>query len=352
MKYDNYLRKYISRILHQTIVQVTGGVGFIITAISEILFPGQLIRWVFYLILLSLCIVVAGYSVYIEVINENNLEIKRLSEEVALSKRKIQEIEDKQPKIEIGVSSDGYQFEKEAKLGINPLPDEPHYDELIDEKRKELLNKRLKQIEENKLTYIVQLLMPINEKYEEDVEKYLIKYREYLDNIYYRSIINDRAKFINIYVSNRGLYPINDLTIEINIPQICHINNPEIEKLIRLVYKNERILPKEPDIFINPINYEPINYSEFETGSPIIDSIANKFVNTTGPEMIERGDDVLAIYKANKLIQYLTEKGFSPFLLWLGNIEETTILEFKCVIFAEEAQKPITTSFNIQIDLI
>jgi hypothetical protein len=194
----------------------------------------------------------------------------------------------------------------------------------------------------------------LNLKYLDDVEKYLLEYRKYLENNYYSLIVKDRSKFIYIYANNLGLFPLNNLTIEIDIPKDLSLNDPEHTEIIKSALKESKgiQIPKEPDIFKNMFDFEVPNFSEYRMDSLGRESIVNVIENTFGPEIIERDGHILAIYKAKKIIQNLPERNFSPIFLWLGNIEESIDLEFKCKIFAEEIQRPITTSFIIDIKLV
>ena len=98
MKPKNNVVDYINRLIHHTLVQVTGGLGFILTAILELVFPGKIIKWIFYLIILGVGLLVGGYQVFLDIIKERKDEdYLSLQGEIKSLQQKLRELELKQP---------------------------------------------------------------------------------------------------------------------------------------------------------------------------------------------------------------------------------------------------------------
>jgi len=353
MKKENYIRDYISKILHKTIFLVTGGLGFVITAILEILFPGQIIKWVFYIIIVAVCIIAASYQVYIEIIENNHLELQKQSVEIEGLLHEIQELNDKTPRIEIGIYDINSSDNNEVMLIISSLLEEPQYEELLNEKRKILLDKYEDEFKEYEIIGRIQSIFPKNETYTEDVEKYLLEYRDYLEKDYFSSIVKDRARKLFLYINNIGQYPINNLTIEIEIPVEFTLDDSKMEDIVKLIVEDQftNTFPKEPSVFMDFGIRQTPYFPGIGIETPELESFHTIFDNTSGPEICKREKQTLAIYKIKKLVPKLPERELSPILLWLGNIDTSSSYIFNCTVFAEEIQIPITTSFTLGIEI-
>ena len=72
MKTKHHLTEYLSRLINQTLVQVTGGLGLFLTIFSELIFPGMIIKWIFYLILLTIGLLICSYKVFFDLVKESN----------------------------------------------------------------------------------------------------------------------------------------------------------------------------------------------------------------------------------------------------------------------------------------
>jgi hypothetical protein len=347
MKPKNLLRDYITRLVHQTLVQVTGGLGFVLTAAMELLFPGVLIKWLAYLVLLLAGLIVGGYQVFAELLEEQEKERADLILAVRNLENKLNEFENRQPLIVFGFQDESGQLKQRLKIKLEKLPSEPSFDIAIEKKRSELLAKKEKALREHSSTAkgIAESLFKVNPKFDQEVEKYLVRFRKYLIHKHEQEIISDRTKWVKFVTENRGLYPANNVTIELRMPRTFSYPKEELSLKIWLStqsdseYKLEP--PDEPELLLNTFKINIPNYLPDSTLYDVPNSIFEMVSNTRGPEIVEREGFNYATYHIKKLIQNRPETDLSSLLLWLRDISQSTTWEIDINIYAEELFHPI-----------
>ncbi len=142
MKPRSLIRDYMSRLIHQALVQVTGGLGFLLTVFMELALPGVIIKWVFYLIILVAGLVAGGYQVFVDIVKEHERGASELKDKIASLERKLQDLELRQPNVLVGIQDRNQLLVQRIQLQLQPLPPRPAIDDLVAQRRDELLAKR------------------------------------------------------------------------------------------------------------------------------------------------------------------------------------------------------------------
>jgi hypothetical protein len=348
MKTSHILGNYISRLFHQTLVQVTGGLGFLVTAILELAFPGQIIKWVAYLILLISGLVVGGYQVFTDLLKEHNAETGKLQAKIDALGKKLHDLEHGQPQIIVGAQDGKGLLAQNIQIDLSPLPPQPLLDSLIAQKRTDLIAKQ-QQGQVPGIKGMMSSLGRPNPDYRTEVEKYLEDYRKYLIRVYDNSIIDDRLRAITPIVENRGFFPANDIVIEFFMPLSFRL--PNAGHLLALKYASigEKYKPSPPEE-PNPLVILDMRSASIFTSAltlPREQAFVEAPGNTEGPILTERDGMNLIIYKIKKLIPSRPEPDFRPFHLWLGDVEETTTWEILVGIYASELHQPLHNVLQI-----
>jgi len=351
----NLLGEYFTRLIHQTLVQVTGVLGFILTAVLEIAFPGVIIKWVFYLTLLATGVIVGGYQVFAELVKEHEKETTEFAHALSELESKFRELESRQPRILVGFQNETGHLVQRLQLQLNPLPPKPSVDEEVKQKRDKLLARKqnIKPIHRPSDASIFEIIRKPNPKYEEEVEEYLEQYRKYLLKLHEHTIIGDRARYITLVVENQGLYPANNVTIELEMPTAYRKPSGKQELEIWYSMEDEHDLhpPEEPKLFNDFMDIGRSHLPSFALGVPAQDLNTTKPSNTSGPEFIERDGLQLIVYHIKKLIQNRPENDFASFLLWLEDIEQSISWEIPVKIYAEELHRPLEQTLWLDIEI-
>jgi hypothetical protein len=352
MKPTHPLVDYISRLVHQTLVQVTGGLGFILTTILELALPGVIIKWVFYLILLVMGLLVGGYQVFVDMLKERRDEALKFQEEITSLQQRLHHLELKQPRIVVGWQDENQSLIQRLRLQLRPLPPKPPLDEMIKQKRDELLANKTKGriATDSKLEITINLLFDPNPDYDKEVDEYLVEYRKYLMRRYDIAIINDRLLRIWPMVENRGTFPATSVTIELTMPPEFQLPSPFQKIDAYLVGEGEKYLPSPPD---EPEMFKPIDFGQGLSLPSFLhpeDSrIEKRQSNTDGPEIIERNGVKTVSYRIEKLIQNRAETDFDALLMWAGDVEQTTVWRIPIKIFAAELQYPLEDAIELEL---
>jgi len=164
---------------------------------------------------LTLILVVTGFLVSAFLVH---LETQQVLKERDL---KIREFADEEPNVIVGFQDETGHLVETLQIQLRPLPPKPDFDLLVEEERKQLLDKRQGTRSSRELVAAIAqtaFSMP-NPNYEKDVEQYLLQYRSYLVRRYEHRIAGDRTRSLVPIVHNKGHRPANNVTIEFAMPE-------------------------------------------------------------------------------------------------------------------------------------
>jgi len=354
MKPKSVLKEYISRLTRQTIVQVTGGAGFVVTAILQILFPGVFIKWVFYLIILIAGLVASSYFVFADLIKE--FESKRSELEL-----KIRELEDTQPRIIVGFQDESRRLTRTLQLQLRPLPPKPDFDAPVEERCKQLpASQRSHQPSHGLAAAIVEAALgKLNPRYEEEIEQYPRQYRAYLVRRYERDIAPDRTRALTPIVKNQGSHSASNVRIEFEMPKEYKRpakhqsldSFPTEEELEEMGFTREELRELEDEricgLPLEPQRYISLYPSLLSTVPPPL--LSQELSNTSGPSHEERDGVHYIVYHIDQLVQHRPEDNFDPFFAWLGDIEHSTTWEIPVSITSADLRKPQKDTLLVEI---
>ena len=336
MKNRNPLQEYISRLLHQTGVVITGIFGFLIAFATDVFYPNLNAR-IIYIVVFVGAVIIGSYNVF-----------KDLLEEHKVLQTKIRELEEKKPNIIVGFLDQTNHLTKNLKIDLYPLPSKPDFEDLANKKHKELLNNEPGNRDLLGLGAMSVFYQP-NPNFNKEVEIYIQEYREYLVQIYEAGI--DRAYKINLVIDNKGSYPANNVSVELSMPreyepplehQSFDRKTTPIEQISYFIHK-----PIKPEAYTNPTNVF-LSMNHFDPDLQATTN-SNQYSNLNEP-IIENKDEGYQIsYTVEKIIQHKPEKDFEPFWIWLGNIEESTIWEIPIKITCAELREPLTDTIFLEI---
>ena len=363
MKPKSVLKEYISRLIRQTLVQVTGVVGLVVTAVLGIFFSGVFIEWAVYLIILVAGLVAGSYFVFADLIKE--FEHKRVEYEHIISELelKIREFEDTQPHIIVGFQDESRHLTRTLQLQLRPLPPKPDFDALVEERCKQLpASQRSHQPSHGLAAAIVEAALgKLNPRYEEEIEQYPRQYRAYLVRRYERDIAPDRTRPLIPIVKNQGSHSASNVTIEFEMPKEYkrlakhqslesflteeELEEPGFTKEGLRELEDEHIcgLPPEPQRYVSL----SLHASLWPTVPP--PSLSQELSNTSGPVHDERDGVHYIVYNIDQLVQHRPEDNFDPFFAWLGDIKHSTTWEIPVSITSADLRKPQKDTLLIEI---
>lgn len=358
MASKNHLNEYVSRLVHQTLVQLTGGLGFILAAILELIFPGAIIKWVFYLILLIAGLVVGGYQVFVEIVKEHAVERNNLAQHIDTLKVKLRGFEEKQPHISVQLLDNNSHSTNRLLIALNHLPPAPSLEDEIAKKRNELLaKKRSKPIElDSRARIVFEGLDLLNPDYDREVEEYLPEYKDYLIEKYECSIANDRLRGVELIAENLGLYPATDITIELAMPEGYRM--PSEKQLLAWKYAEIGQVytpspPQEPSFSLGLLGSR---LRDIGLGGISIFNLDNDYhgsepTNTSGPDVSSVDGINLITYQIRKLIQNRPERNLRLLPVWLGDVSASITWEITVKVYAAELPIPLTDSLWIDLKI-
>jgi len=352
MRTRDLLKEYISRLVRQTLVQVTGGLGFILTAVSEILFPGIFVKWVFYLIILAAGLVVGSYFVFADLVKEHQSRKKEYECIIGELKLRIGEFEDRQPRIVVGLQDEAKHSVKRLGIRLSPSRSRPDFDGLVGDKRKELLAKQRRDWSPGDMVAAIAsaALGQLNPNYSAQVEEYLVEYRSFLVRAYESTL--DRAYPIVPVVENKGRCPANNVTVEFVMP--ADYRKPVEHQcysgpLIEDEFNPFLFAPEEPKPYISALDViskvviPPLS-------SPVLPQVELPS-DISGPFYEEKDGTYHITYVIEKLIQHRPEDDFEPFWLWLADIHAPAIWEIPVRIYAAELDLPENDTVFLDITI-
>jgi hypothetical protein len=354
MRTRDILKEYASRLIHQTLIQVTGGLGFILTAVLEIFFPGVLIKWVFYIIILVAGLIVGSYFVFADLLREHRDKEKELERAIGELELKISELEDKRPRIVIGLQDEAKHSVKRLEVRLSPCSPRPDLDGLVEKKREELLARQHHGRSSGNIAAAIAsaALGRPTPNYREEVEQYLVEYRNFLVRAYESTL--DRAYPITPVVENKGRCPASNVTIEFVMP--ADYKKPAEHQCYGAVLEDEYEFnpflfpPDEPKPFISPLDTLS-NVTIPALSRPVFPQIELPS-DISGPFYEEKDGVYHITYSIEKLIQHRPEDDFEPFWLWLADIHHPTTWEIPVRIYAADLPLPEeeTVFIDIKVD--
>lgn len=270
--------------------------------------------WTLTLIFGSFGLLISAYLVYIET-NRNFEEMKR----------QIQEVEDRQPVLVVGFQDCQKRLVKDIQIILNPIVEEPDYAKLIEEKRKELINKARRMEQQNN---IFDLGNHLNRLFESDLEEYLEKYEIYEKSRYAKSTFEDRVQRLYPILQNHGKLPANHIMIEFLMPK--EYRWPTEDEQILYEYANtvELIPPDEPEIYkkssIEAIKDLSIRLPSFSV--PALTNYEMQLVagNINGPMHKNKDENITISYSVKGIVPGHEETDFENIPLWLTEINESS----------------------------
>jgi hypothetical protein len=320
--------------------------------------------------LLVVALVVSGYFVFVDLVEESEKKEKDHKLAIAEFESRLDELESRQPRIAVGFRDQQGHLTKSLQVQLHSLPPEPSYDALIQEKRSELLDKqrgsRSQSLQDSVAALASAALSRPNPQYQEEVEEYLVEYRAYLIRRYERKIAADRAHSLFPIVENQGHCPANSVIIELAMPEAyttpeehqrpdSTLSEENYKKLGSSIpfeemqeMEDARIcgLPKEPRPTID--NWELLASGVLDDRSHYPPPVEEPS-NTDGP-LHEVRDGVHYIsYTVKSLIQHRPERDFEPFRLWLASIDHSTVWEISVEVFCAELHTPLENTLFLEI---
>lgn len=298
-------------------------------------------NWNLTLILVFLGFLTSSFLVYLDL----EKETERLKSDLLL-------IEESRPIINVGFKDDNFELNKSLDFILQPNPKSPDFEELLNIERKRLLSKQFPKIDIEispelkkfiesipvpKISYPSEFVN--NPNYEEDIEKYLPKYREYLIKKY--EIGLKRAFFISPIIINEGRVPSTNLIVEFDMPheyskpkvhQSFNRTDEEIDLRLSVIHK-----PNEPKLQIRE-NASRDFLTSFAPGRTDIPKFPA--YSPADPIFEEKNGIWKITYKIEQLVPSQEENNLNDFWVWAGEIVKSTIWIIHYRVFSSELREP------------
>ena len=300
-------------------------------------------NWNLTLVLVSLGLIISSYLVF--------LESEQSKEELA---ERFKKIADSQPKIHVGFMESNGTTTPKIELHLQQIPPKPDFDNIVSEKRSELFA-RQSRISPSDLpkamrnfadTMAFAAFSKPNPNYEEEVEQYLLEFREYLNVAF--EINLDRAFQIKPIVMNKGSVSASSLSIELEMPQTYErpkghqeFDRSDVDNELLQFYASEPLEP-EPTKSVLDLNVP------FPIMSSVANGIAPLYRPSMGPEFEKKDNVWFILYQVDKLVPGKQEYDLDPFWIWAGEIYKPTTWEIGVRLYSEELIKPIDDKVYIE----
>lgn len=325
------LAEYLRRMTRRIWLWLGSAAFTILGIIASALWGGP-IPWPAYFTVFVIGALIAGYQAFVEVTKEREELRERLTA-----------IEERIPRIKVGLEQDT-KVVSSVVFHVTALT-EPNYDEEIEIMRKRLLAKYHQQSQQKGTNAVLASIMGIvsNTDYIKEVDIYIGKYRDYLQQQFEYRLNSQRLVQIHVVAENSGLETADDVTLELRLP-------PQLT-----VPSAEQLLPMELG--------EPEPPEEPKTQRSVLDVVGafgNRFViprivprrtptnpDVQGPSLDTKNQQVI-VYKVLRLVPKLTERGFDPVSLWLCDIKEDT-MPIRITIYASNLPKPLEQIVTVDV---
>ena len=281
---------------------------------------------------------------------------------------KLDELENKQPRILVGFQDPNQHLAKVLRIQLDPLPPEPDYDALVDEKQKAVLAKAPYRGFQND-SVIVRAMSNFtkpNPHYKEDTAKFLVEYHAYRVRRYECKIAADRTRSLVPAVENHGHYPATSVTLEFKMPATYtkpekhqqYRPSPSEETLRELGFSRKEWQEWE-DVNICQLPLEPSptlslldDYASSLAQVPHFPFSPPEHSNTNGPIHEERNGAHYIVYTIENLIQHRPERDFDPFWFWLASVDHSVVWEIPVKIFSADLHTPQEETLVLEITVV
>lgn len=296
----------------------------------------QGIPWSITLAFLTIGLLISAYLVH----REDNQRIRSLQVEV-------QRQSSIGPEIDVNLLFEGKGPKSEIEIPLAPMPTKADIDKLVEEKRSQLLenaepsgNLQTPIEELGRLAQIAALaaMREPNSDYEEEVEDFIVEYRQYLEIKYDLRV--DRAYSLTPYAINLGREPATSVTIEFTMPE--EYERPAPHQQIKRDDLDETVLhlysvpPREPRPYRDRFGIETPGVA----ASTLMGLFEKPSAPASGP-YFEKSHKAWSIaYEVGQLVPKLPEKDLEPFWIWAGDVEPGDQWIIVSRVYAEELPEP------------
>lgn len=244
-----------------------------------------------------------------------------------------------------------------ATIQLRPPSPRPNINELVDEKRTELLMKGEKEKDlytkaprgNGSSSIILQEIVGSIENYPRRVEKFLEEYAIYQKSLYASNNFQDRYRRLSFAIVNKSDSPAHKVTVKLFVPDDFPFPPKYVEEIATMnsLYRNqvekyEPLEPKEPQIIELP---RTNTFSDFHHDY----SAGGEKVWIGGLKISSKNGKNIVQYDLDTLIQNLTDENFPPFFMWLGNIERSRKITIPIEIYAEELPQEKKCNFELKV---
>jgi hypothetical protein len=272
---------------------------------------------------------------------------------------KIAELENNQPRISVGFQGKTRNLVKTFRFNFRSLPSKLSLEALVEDKRVEWFGKFRRAQLESSLDLAPSTVAEPD--FLEELEQYLINYRDWLLKKYERT--TDRARRLVPIIENQGTLPVNNITLEFVLP--TPLKRAEIEQIQDMLEAaremEEHLSDEELENLLFPPPPEPALTTRDQSllSRLVVPSAFSSFPeppptqlsNTEGPKYEERDGEGYFVYNVEKLIQGRQEDGFEPLWVWFGNVDRSDTYEVLVRVYVEDPPMQETQHLLLEIGI-
>ncbi len=274
-------------------------------------------------------------------------------QQIEESQKRIREFEEKQPSLLVGFQDEDQRLVSEAQITLKAAPDLPNFDEMVETKRWELLEKKNQKVASKQLNFQKGLFV-VDPEYDKRVEEYLKRYQQYERTKYLKDRLQDRVRWLCPAVKNVGGSPATDIKIEFVMPR--EYVYPDKEESMLYAFRDEDLYspPKEPDILVfsglpSFRDFDPILNPSVLLADPLGDATTPPGGNCDGPIYSERTGEKVLTYLVRKLIPGDEEVDFDSMMFWLVDVQKSSRWDIEVRMYASEFSTPVERAVAINI---
>lgn len=269
------------------------------------------------------------------------VEIEALTQQLAAYEQRV-------PVISFGLShSSTSQPTTSLDLTLPARPPEPDYDAILarhlDEVHGEL--QPAEQRRQSPFDNLIFVGRSLNLDFEQEVGAYPERYRSFTQLAFQFYLAQEcgRLVYLRPAALNQGSAPADDVVIQLHFPQGTRPATDDEEYWLYSNFEYEPVPPRLPKQMRSLLE------------SPIIDipnfagAVARPEQPIEGPILDDPEQPRCATYRVRRLVQGVTEQGFEPLAVWLGDIFEDTSFEIAVQIYSSSfpSSEPVTSSITI-----